>query len=394
LFIFVTMDITVFFRPSPYHSADAEEFHPASLWQQTTFFSGDLEQLEGKKLALIGVKEDRNSSLNIGCSNGPDEVRKHLYNLFRLDSSMHLIDLGNIEPGNEVEDTYFAVKETCGYLLKMGIMPILLGGSQDLTYANYLAYEKLEQTVNLVTIDYRLDFGTAPEDGSSKGYLNKIVLHKPNYLFNYSNVGGQRYLTDPDLLELMNKMYFDALRLGEVQPNMPLAEPTLRNADLISFDIGAIRQSEAPGSAHCGPNGFYGDQAAQICRYAGMSDKLTSFGIYEYNPAFDINGQTAHLIAQMVWCFFEGFVSRKSDFPIGDYSEYSRYIVHLTGDSHELVFYKSHKSDRWWMDVPYPAGATQKYERHHLVPCTYAEYQQATNEEMPDRWWKTYQKLV
>ena len=388
------MDISVFFQPTSYHTADPEEFHPASFWRQTAFFSGDLEELSGKKLALIGVSEDRNSGLNAGCASGPDEVRRFLYSLFRFDQALPMIDLGNIQAGNSVDDTHFALNQTCQLLLKQGIMPVIIGGSQDLTYANYLAYETMEQTVNLVTIDYQLDFGTAPEDISSKGYLNRVVLHKPNYLFNYSNVGHQRYLTDPDLLELMNKMYFDYLRLGEVQHNIQMAEPILRNADLISFDIGAIRQSEAPGNAHRGPNGFYGDQAAQLCRYAGMSDKLSSFGIYEYNPLFDRDGQTAHLVAQMLWCFFEGYLSRKSDFPIGDYSEYSRYIVHLTGDSHELVFYKSHKSDRWWMDVPYPAGAGNKYERHHLVPCTYAEYQQATNEEMPDRWWKTYQKLV
>ena len=125
-----------------------------------------------------------------------------------------------------------------------------------------------------------------------------------------------------------------------------------------------------------------------------MSDKLTSFGVYEYNPAFDFQNQTAQLIAQMLWCFVEGYLMRKADYPVGDYSEYLKYIVNMASESHELVFYKSNKSDRWWMDVPYPAGQESKYERHHLVPCTYEEYQQATNDEMPDKWWKTYQKLV
>jgi hypothetical protein len=45
------------------------------------------------------------------------------------------------------------------------------------------------------------------------------------------------------------------------------------------------------------------------------------------------------------------------------------------------------------MDVPYVSGSSTKYQRHHLVPCTYEDYQSATNEEMPDRWWKTFQKL-
>lgn len=310
------------------------------------------------------------------------------------DDKVNMIDLGNIEAGNEISDTYYALNQICQVLLRKKIIPLIIGGSQDLTYASYLAYEHMEQTVNVVTIDHRLDFGKSDGEIDNKSYLNKIVLHKPNYLFNYSNIGHQRYLVDPDLLQLMSNMYFDAHRLGDMQPFLYRTEPIIRNADIFSLDISAIRQSEAPGSAYAGPNGFYGDEAAQLCRYAGMSDKLSSFGIYELNPEYDRDGQTMHLAAQLVWCFVEGVSQRKMDYPVGDYSEYIKFIVPLLNDGHELIFYKSDKSDRWWMDVPYPSGQENKYERHHLVPCTYEEYQQATNEEMPDRWWKTYQKLV
>ncbi len=389
------MDISVFFKPFDDSSILKQEGETALLFNHIALFSGDLEELEGKKIALFGVMEERNGLENKGAAKGPDQIRKWLYGLTSFDKNPGIIDLGNIEAGNEIDDTYFAVNQTCQVLLKKGIIPVIIGGTQDLTYANYLAYEHMEQTVNLVTIDPRLDFGQSPEDLSNKGYLNKIVLHRPNFLFNYSNIGNQRYLTDPQLLELMNKMYFDTFRLGEMQSQHILRnEPIIRNADILSFDISSIRMSEAPGCAYAGPNGFFGHEAAQLCWYAGMSDKLTSFGVYEFNPTLDRDGQTAHLVAQMIWCFIDGVSSRKTDYPIGDHSEYMRYIVTLADDSHELVFYKSNKSDRWWMDVPYPAGQENKYERHHLVPCTYEEYQQATNDEMPDRWWKTYQKLV
>jgi formiminoglutamase len=388
------MDISVFFKPSAFADQDLSTFSTAQLAHHVTFFSGDIEELEGKKIALIGIKEERGAIENTGCAEGPDAIRNYLYKLYAFDHPLQMIDLGNIHAGNELSDTYYALNHTCQLLLKKGIVPLILGGSQDLTYANYMAYEHMEQTVNLVTLDSKLDFGKSEEVGDAQSFLNKIVLHKPNYLFNYSNIGHQRYLTEPELIDLMSKMYFDCFRLGEIQPNMQKAEPILRNADIVSFDVSAVRKSEAPGNYYAGPNGFYGDQAAQLCKYAGMSDKLTSFGIYEYNPLFDDRGQTAHMIAQMIWCFVEGFLQRKQDYPVGDYSEYFRYMVHLNNEDHELVFYKSHKTDRWWMDVPYPAGQQVKYERHHLVPCTYEEYQQATNEEMPDRWWKTYQKLV
>jgi formiminoglutamase len=161
----------------------------------------------------------------------------------------------------------------------------------------------------------------------------------------------------------------------------------------MSFDISAIRQSDAPGNGNASPNGFYGEEACQITRYAGMSDKLSSFGIYEINPAFDNNKQTAHLAAQMIWYFVDGFYNRKKDYPIVDKAEYTKYRVSITNHEHEIVFYKSNKSDRWWMDVPYPLNHQIKFERHHMVPCSYSDYQTACSDEMPDRWWQTYQKL-
>ena len=192
---------------------------------------------------------------------------------------------------------------------------------------------------------------------------------------------------------MMNKMYFDANRLGQMRENMENVEPIVRNADMLSFDMGAIRHSDASGNSNASPNGFYGEEACQIARYAGMSDKLSSIGFYELNPAFDTNKQTAFLLAQMIWYFIDGYYNRKDDFPIVNKDEYTKYRVALTNHDHEIVFYKSNRSDRWWMDVPYPPNHKVKYERHHMTPCSYNDYETACSDEMPDNWWKTYQKL-
>jgi formiminoglutamase len=356
--------------------------------------SKSFPDLAGCQIAIFGVDEDRNAPQNQGCIHGADVIREYLYKLANFDIPPVIADLGNVKAGATISDTYAAVKTISGELISQNCLPILIGGSQDLTFGTYMAYEALEQTVNVVTVDARLDFGASPEETLSTNYLNKVLLHSPNYLFNYSNIGHQRYLVGKDLIELMEKMYFDLHRLGVVAGDIQIIEPVVRNADIVSFDISAIRASDAPGSGMAGPNGLYGDQACQIARYAGMSDKLSAFGIYEYNPGMDPTGITAHLIAQMIWCFVEGFQLRKKDYPIGNKDDYIKYMVDLSKHGHQLVFYKSPRSDRWWMDVPYPAGSKNKYERHHLVPCTYADYQCATNEEMPDRWWRTYQKLT
>lgn len=386
-------ELDVFFRP-------IGEFFFENLAEDTLGRSIDAHtasvfpELEGAQLAIFGVNEDRNSTNNEGCADGPDVIRKKFYSLYDFDENCRILDFGNIAAGETTEDTYFAVKTVCATLIKKNIIPIILGGSQDITYANYSSYEDLEQTINLVTVDSFLDVGDNDSEICSDNFMSKIILHQPNYLFNYSNIGHQRYLQRKSIIELMEKLHFETMRLGEVTGNIQDSEPLLRNADLVSFDISSIRWSDSPGSKKAGPNGLYGEEACQLARYAGISDKLTSVGFYEYNPSVDKAETTAHLIAQMMWCFIDGVLQRKEDYPKGSKDSYIKYIIDLASSDHQIVFYKSDKSDRWWMDVPYPAGMKNRYERHHFVPCTYNDYLQATNEEMPDKWWKTYQKLV
>lgn len=385
-------DLSIYFTPAEFHNEDYANGTVGSklhIYHKSTGFP----ELDNVKLALIGVQEDRAAVGNKGCAYAPDAVRKYLYPLFAVNPDMQMADFGNINPGHSIQDTYFALAAVVENCVRRQIIPIIIGGGQDLTYANYAAYENLEQVVNVVAIDNALDLGSIDSDLESTTYLNRIILHQPSFLFNYSNIGFQTYYIDPEMLQLMDKLYFDLHRLGSVRGNLQEAEPVIRNADIVSFDISAVRQSDAPGNKNATPNGFYGEEACQLARYAGMSDKTTSFGLYEINPTVDATGQTPHLAAQMLWYFIEGFYSRKRDFPVGNKKDFLKYHVSLQESEHELVFYKSKKSDRWWMDVPYPPSMRTKFERHHLVPCSYADYQQACKDEMPDKWWRAYQKL-
>ena len=348
-------------------------------------------------IAILGVEEDRASINNEGCANAPDAVREQFYRLYKSNlqsSSIKIIDVGNIRRGHSIQDTYFALTKVLSELIKHNIVPIIIGGGQDLTCQQYLAYESFGYTINMVAVDNALDVGELETELNSRSYLNSIILHQPNFLFNYSNIGYQTYFVDAATIELMNKLYFDTYRLGHVRNKMEEVEPILRNADMLSFDVSCIRQSDAPGNGNATPNGFYGEEACQIARYAGLSEKISSIGFYEYNPRFENRNQTAQLVAQMIWYFIDGVCSRKKDYPGGSIGDYIKYRVPIKNREGEILFYKSNKTDRWWMEVPYPANKKVKYERHHLVPCSYTDYETACKDEMPDRWWQTYQKLI
>jgi len=394
-------DIADFFEPLGQSILKIREHkHPLLLGKALHCHDAErgFPDLDKVNVALIGVNEDRHALKNKGCAAGPDHVRSYLYRLFKGPYRLEVADLGNIKKGNTVADTYFAVKTIVSSLIRNNIVPVIIGGSQDITYANYLAYEELGQIISIVSVDSRFDIGVDKNEKISHvNYLSHILTRSPNFLFNYANLGHQTYFIDQDAIDLMGKLNFDAYRLGLIRKDLEEAEPIVRNADMLSFDMSAIRFSDAPGGANTSPNGFYGEEACQIVRYAGLSDKLTSVGFYEFNPKNDRSGQTAHLLAQMIWYFLDGYYNRKQDMPDRNSKEtndYMKYVVSVKDFQQIIVFYKNKKSDRWWMEVPYPSGKDHNYERQFLVPCSYKDYLAACQNEIPERWWQVYQKFL
>ena len=392
------MDISAFFEPLDLGEIPqgGETAGQARLGNVIGIYSdaSDFPDYTAYDIVLIGVKDDRNAVDNEGCGMAPDQIRKYLYKLNSGPHPIKLADLGNIKRGYTVSDTYFALSSVVAEMITNNVLPVILGGSQDLTYANYQAYQSLGQIINIVAIDPMFDLGKSEQEMDSQSYLSNIILHQPNYLFNYANIGYQTYFIDQDALRLMKNLFFDTYRLGIVNESLEEVEPIVRNADMVTFDISAIRNSDAPGNGNATPNGFYGEEACQIVRYAGLSDKLTSIGFYEVNPKYDRTGQTAHLVAQMIWYFLDGYYQRAHDFPFKNEEDYLKYRVTISDHKEEIVFYKSKKTDRWWMEIPLPAEQKIKYERHYLVPCSYKDYQTACENDIPDRWWMVYQKLM
>ena len=347
-----------------------------------------LPDIQDAHIAIIGVHEGRRAVDNFGTGDNFSIIRKYLYQLFPGNWFSKIVDLGNIPQGNDEDDTYFALQEIVAYLIKKNIIPILIGGGQDLTYANYRAYDKLEQAVNLTVVDTKFDLGSIDEEISSVSFLNKIIMEKPSNLFNYCNIGYQTFFNSQEEIDLLKKLYFDSYRLGEITNDLKLVEPIMRDTDIVSIDIGAIRRSEAPANKNTVPNGFYGEAICAIARYAGISDKVSSFGIYEYNAKLDEKDQTAHLIAQMIWYFIEGYNFRINEYPFTSKKDYKKYIVPIEDTT--INFYKSNKSDRWWMEVEH---FHNKVTKRALIPCTYQDYLRAGNQVIPERWWKTFRKL-
>lgn len=373
---------------------DAEALQPSQLGLHTSFFEGKKMDLTNWDIALIGVPESRNGTKNIGSEKAADTVRKEFYKLHTpfTDKNIRVLDLGNIRVGASPRDTQFAVASAVLTLITHKVVPVIIGGSHSITYGQYVGYQDLLALVNAVVIDEKIDLSDSENpDISDDSFLSNILAHTPNYLFNLSQIGFQSYLNSPYAADMLESLNFDTVRLGMARKNITHLEPILRDADMVSIDISCLRMADAPAHAEASPNGFSGEELCQISRYAGLSDKLTSFGIYEFNPDFDVRNQTAQLLAQMMWYFVEGYYGRKGDMP-QNADNFLKFTVKMDAFEHELVFWKSKVTERWWMEVPF--GDKKKFERQQMVPCTHEDYEMACREEIPDRWMRVYTKLL
>ncbi len=339
-------------------------------------------------IAIIGVPEDKNAFMK-GSAQAPDAVRQRLYQLSGINRKTRIIDLGNLKITDNINDTYFALRDIIRELNDKAVVALIIGGSQDLCYGVDIALNQKNSLYHYLSLDARLDFGFKEKTISSRNYLDTILKDKDSKFFNYTNLGHQTYFTPDRLKDSIDKKGFESLRLGFVRSNLSYVEPQIRDATFIGLDMSCIRQSDAPGVTLPSPNGFFGHEICQLARYAGAATDLKAFGIFELSPANDNNGHTVHLAAQTIWYFLDGFSIKIKENP--QLGGATKFIVSMQASGQDIPFYKSQKTERWWMEIPSINPITGL---NYLISCNYEDYQLASSDEIPERWWKAFHRLV
>ena len=342
-----------------------QELESYQLGHQIQQYSKALPAMKQTQLAIIGIGQE-----------DADAVRRELYQLSFPFKGLEIADLGNVRK----QDISFIIP-IIRELLDGQIFPLIIGNSPRQALAQYKAFLVLQKQISLAVVDERIRYSQSSED-RERYFLKDILDSKQSSLFHLSFIGCQTHYAEPGSFDYLNERHFDYLRLGSVRANLPEAEPLIRDADLLSFNLSALKQSEAPGQENAGPTGFTVEDACQIARYAGMSDKLKAFGIYGYRQDFDLQAQGARAAALIAWYLIDGFYNRKGDFPAST-DGLVEYIVDFKKQDYQLTFWRSERSGRWWMQVPVKTRA--KYQRHRLVPCSYNDYLLACQDELPDR---------
>lgn len=388
------MDFDLLFKPLPRDVVPKRlSFDENRIADQTDiYFEGEFPRWRRADVVIVGCPEDRGSKELTGSALAPEQIRRQLYKLSLPKRDIKIADLGNVVKTDAMVHYYDRLAEVVETIVKAGKLLILLGGSQDIAYGQYKGYEKVTDGVEYVCIDSELDVEDSDFGITNHSYNHKIFLHSPNYLSNFVNLGYQSYFVSLSAKKRISNLYFHGVRLGEIRQDLREAEPYLRNANMVSIDLSAVRSADAPGSTHPSPAGFTSEEIVQLARYAAMSNRVSSISICEAQPMKDFNGQTTMLSGIMIWYIIEGFYNRRVDEP-DDLAKLTKYSVSLHGGSQVIVFYRNPTSERWWMEVPYGDAIGRREGRTELIPCSKVDYDMARTDEIPEKWWLAHYKL-
>lgn len=367
---------------------------PASALEVVMQFEGSSDQLghflknqvfdidNPPHIAILGIPEGRGSRCQ-QVAEAPDAIRRHLYSLTAFPPEINIVDLGNIKCGKELKDTYAAVKIVAEELSILNIPLLILGGSQEMTTPLIEGFSK--QEFNLVIVDDRIDNSLDEKVPAEEFYINNLPIGT-----SLSVIAGQSYFIcqqEHDLVAEGNNG--EIITLGDIRSNLKEIEPLLRKSDLVSFDFGSMKSSEAPGQYRISPNGLTGEEACQIAWYSGISTTPVWFGLFGYSPSYDSTTSGAMMAAQISWYFINGISKRLDEEPIDEATNFEHFNVPVEGLDDPISFLHHPISQRWWMEVPAEDCTIFPLR----IPCSKKDYRKACENEIPERWWKYFDKI-
>ncbi len=353
------------------------DYKEGQIGYKIAAYDGEFPDIEDFNFVLIGCTDQRGAAL-INASDAPNAIRRELYNLYQWHHDIKIADVGNVKTGKTIYDTYAALQLVISELQDAGKTVVILGGSHDLTLAQYYPFAENKKSVDAVGIDALIDINL-DSPFRADNFLMELLTAEPNYLRHYNHIGFQSYFVHPRMLETMDKLRFDCFRVGHVKERLEEMEPVIRNCSLLSFDISAMAHAFAPAN-DTSPNGLNGEEACTLMQFAGMSHNMRSIGIYGYRSEKDSENLTAKQISQMIWYIMDGRSRGTREAAIDERESFNEF--HTAFAEVETVFLQSKKTGRWWMQLP----------DKNFIACSYKDYMLASSNEIPERWLRAQER--
>ena len=354
-----------YFNPPSQTNLDLrEKLENSSIARKIKIYGVDEFELNSPGIAILTLNNELES----------EKFRNRFYSLHYGDWNSNIIDLGRFKNGHSDSDSNFAIKEILQKLSSIGILIICIGGNSSLLKLFSYSLNDSHNFLNLVSIDKILGINSE-NDSDKNNYLSDLILSQKLKLNFFCNLGYLRHLNSTEKINLVKKIKFDLLSLGDLRSEIKEAEPILRNSNIVNFSLEAL-QSNVINYKLTSPNGFSAYEACNLSRYIGISSSMKIVGYTNVKSTIECNS----VLSEMVWYTIDGYNNRYNE----DFSNESDFnYYHTEIDGHNLKFYKNKISDRWWVEY-ISDNSIVKIEKD-IIACSENDYKLSQNSIISER---------
>lgn len=274
---------------------------------------------------LVGCPQHEGVQRNngrIGAAEAPNKIREQLYKFqVERNTAVKLFDAGNIntdffeaeddldpEKDDALDKIHDSLTKAVSEFLRDGKKVIVLGGGNDISYADVRALSENERDISAINIDAHLDMRMAEEMTSGTPYRKAIEDHYlvPHHFYEFGirpESNASYYLDNARELGVnihpLNELFKNGVSvifqniLGQIG-DRPF---------FLGLDMDSIQASDAPGVSASSPVGLSGWEVLQCLHHAKQKENLMVFEVTEVNPKYDIDNRTVKLASQLVHSF-------------------------------------------------------------------------------------------
>ncbi len=158
-----------------------EGYRDTQIGKHILVHDDEFPNISQAEMVIVGCGEMRGNGLEYDNASSPDEIRKEFYKLFHWHNNIHVADVGNIKKGASLQDTYAALQTIVSELIEQGKKVVILGGSHDITMAQYNAYVNAEKLVEAVCVDAAIDLNM-DSVLMADNFLMDMLTSEPNFV--------------------------------------------------------------------------------------------------------------------------------------------------------------------------------------------------------------------
>jgi len=254
-----------------------------------------------------------------GAAKGSQHLRMEMSNLaWDDDRNIALFDAGNVFCKNqELEIAQEILAKAINKILKLRLIPILLGGGHDIAFGHFNGISSFLQenlkTKSLGIINFDAHFDLRPlkdGKGSSGTMFGQIADNcKQNTTnFNYFCLGIQTYANTKSLFKKANDLdvHYELakdINYDKIEIIKQKISEFIDQQENIYLTICAdvFSSAYAPGVSAPQPFGLQPDIGLELIKHVVGSGKVISFDLAEIAPRFDEDRRTAKLGAVLIY---------------------------------------------------------------------------------------------